>query len=239
MKKFMVLFFLIFFPVSALAAFNVTTLGELEQDVKNNQAIGADPSQPDSVVDDFINLACIDIASYGAIIKVDTIEITSSTHIYALNEDFLEAFAVFPCTMEASRGLDRIDFRDWGKIAGATQLTTVRYFAIQPTVSFDTGSVYLRKAANLWLYPRPTATDSLIVIYFAEATELSVDGDTTNVPYIYRDLIGFYATALSFSRAQEYDKSAWWLALYDQMRQRKGLKLYQPDYMVIPKQIGK
>lgn len=222
----------------ALAAHNVTTLQELEQDVKNNIAISNDPYLPDTVLDDFINLACRDVASYNLIEKLDTVVVTAGDNQYDLNEDFLEATAIYPCSVTAARGLDRIEFKDWGKIAAATQLTTMKYYAIQHEfVANSSGGII--SAAQLWVYPAHSGVDdTLLVHYTAEADELIDDADTCNIPYVYRQLVVFYATAMAFGRAQEYDRMNLWFSLYDQMLNKKLLfRKYGVDYLVMPKQI--
>lgn len=230
----------------SLGAYNVTTLAELEQDVKNNLATSADPYHPDSVLDDFINLACRDLASYDVILKADSVVLATTgagLHVKGLNEDVLEVFAVFPCTSKASRGLDRIGFGDWGKMGAATQLAEIKYYDVQPPYVTDSiGGV--TGSANLWLYAAPSAVDTLVVIYSAEAVELSADDDTTNVPYIFREQIVQRATGLAFARAQEYDKATWWLSLYQQERDRKLLYQKQRilelmDYIILRKDITK
>lgn len=244
MKKFLILLCVLVLSAPVWSAHDVTTLQELEQDVKNNLAVTADPYFPDSTLDDFINLGCREVASYGLIIKHDSVIVTSGDAIYALNEDFMEALAVFPCTASASRGLDRINFRDWGKIAASTQLTEARYYAIQPEhVTDTTGGVIggIIHSANIWLYPAHSGVaDTLVVKYSAEANELLADTSITNVPYAYRNLVSFYATALAFARSQEYDRAAWWFALFDQTLNKKLIhRKYGVDYLIAPKQITK
>lgn len=242
MKKVILLISCILLPSLAFGGFNVTTLQELEQDVKNNLAIEADPYHPDSVLDDFINLACRDVASYKVILKMDSVILATvgvSFHIKGLNDDFLEVIAVFPCTSKASRGLDRIAFKDWGKIPGSAQLTDISFFAVQPPFVTDSSGGIIT-GANLWLYPGASTVDTLVILYAAEANELLIDADTSNVPYAYRSLVVMYATALAFARAQAYDKAYWWFALYDQtLKQKLLFRQYEFDYIVIPKQIGK
>lgn len=225
------------FPV--LAAHNVITLQELEQDVKNNIAISNDPYLPDTVLDDLINLGCREIANYGLIEKLDSVILTAGDPQYDLNEDFLEASAVRPCSVTAARGLDRIEFKDWGKIAAATQLTAMKYYAIQHEFVSDSSGGFT-SAAQLWLYPAPQAVDTLLVHYTAEANEVIGDADTVNIPYSCRDLVVFYATALAFARSQEYDRAAWWFSLFDQTLNKKLLyRKYGVDYLITPKVIGK
>lgn len=231
-------------PVSVLAGFNVTTLQELEQDVKNNLATEADPFHPDTVLDDFINLACRDLASYGVIVRADSVILATSGasfHIQSLSDDALEVLAVFPCTSAASRALDRIRFEDWGKIGASSDLSAIKYYAVQPSHVTDSSTgLAPPSGAKLWLYPGPGSVDTLVVIYTAQAVELAGDADTTNIPYSYRELIVYHATALSFARAQEYDKAAWWFSLYDQQLKQKLLfRKYQFDYIILPKEITK
>lgn len=241
MKKFLFLLLVLGLAFPALAAHNVTTLQELEQDVKNNIAISNDPYLPDSVLDDLINLALRDIASYGLIEKLDSVIVTSGDNRYDLNDDFLEATAVYPCSVNASRGLDRIDFRDWGKVAAMAQQTGAYYFAIQHEYIVDSSGVGETAPAQLWVYAAHSGVDdTLMVHYTAEANELATDQDTSNVPYVYRQLVVFYATAMAFGRAQEYDRMNLWFSLYDQMLTKKLLwKKYGVDYMILPKQITK
>lgn len=239
MKKILFLLLVLGLAFPALAAHNVITLQELEQDVKNNIAISNDPYLPDTVLDDLINLGLREIAAYGLIEKLDSVVLTAGDPQYDLNEDFIEAFAVYPCSVTAARGLDRIDFRDWGKIAAATQLTDMKYYAIQHEYITDSSGGIIN-AAQLWLYPAPAAIDTLLVHYTAEADEVFGDADTVNIPYSYRDLVVFYATALAFARSQEYDRAAWWFALFDQTLNKKLMfRKYGVDYLITPKQITK
>jgi len=237
MKKLLFLVFL-FLAVPLWAGQDVTTLQELEQDVKNNLAVASDPYYPDSVLDDFINLACRDLASYGVIIKADSVVVTAGDFILALNEDFLEAIAVFPCTSTASEGLDRIHFTQWGKLTNMPQLTSADYYTTLPEHVTDYSAGILT-GAKLMLYPAHSGVDdTLIVIYSAEANELSANADTSNIPYTYRALVGYYATALCFLRSQEYDRANVWFSLYDQMLKQKLLyRQYGFDYIIKPGEI--
>lgn len=241
MRHLLILSLALALSLSAYAGNDVTTLQELEQDVKNNLATEADPFHPDSVLDDFINMACRELAGYGAIEKLDSVILSSGQPLYALDSVCLEIVSVFPCTVNASQGLDRIDTRDWGKIAASSQLTTSRYYAFQP-------AYYAEKKAwavpRIRLYPAHSGlADTLLIVYYAQANELTADTDTTNVPYEYRYLVVIHATAQSFARAQEYNKASWWFSLYDQERQRKGLikpiRLQVRDYIVKSKEIDR
>ena len=244
MKKVALLIFCLLLASPVFGAYNVTTLQEYEQDVKNNLATEADPYHPDSTLDDFINMACRDVASYKVIVRMDSVVLATtgvSHHIKGLNDDVLEVIAVFPCTVMASRGLDRIAFKDWGKIPGSVQLTGISFFAVQPPFVTDSSSEGPSTAANLWLYPGASTVDTLTILCAVEANELSADADTSNIPYGYRPLVVMYATGLAFARAQAYSKAAWWFAFYDQTMTKRLLfdRQYQLDYIVTPKAIGK
>ncbi len=238
MRKLFILI-LVLLPISAFA-FDQTTLQMLEQDVKNNIALAADPYYPDSVLDDFINLACRDVASRGAIIRTDTVTMTANQWIISLPKATLEVEAVFPCTTYGSRGYDRISFRDWGKIAASNQLTTAKYYAFLPAYYDMSDSDH--SVPQLYMYPaNAVAKETTVVIYYEESNILLVDADTTNIPYMYRQLVVFYATALAYSYVQEYDKATWWFALYDQWCVRYGLLPKKPisDWIIIPREITK
>ncbi len=233
MKRWIILILVLLLPAWAWAGFNVTTLSDFQKDVRHLLATDADPYHPDDTLTYFINIACREVASYGTIIKAESVIVTQGQQRYDLASDVIEVFAVFPCTTMGSKGLERIAFKDWGKISASTQLTQTRYYAVQPAYLPDTIH------AKLWLYPAHSgADDTLIVLYYAEANELSSSTDTTNIPYQYTPLVVYYATALAFARVGMFNESAWWFALFDQTREKKGL-LKQLDYIVKSKVIEK
>lgn len=211
-----------------------TILAELRQDVDNLFLVMTDNLFPDSVKDDFINLACRDLAGYNIIVDVDTIVWAANTKYYALPVNFRDFIAIYPDAYSGVKALDYIHPSAVGKIAAATDLTVSRYVWI-------TGSCAAKDTTKrIWFYPAPSAVDTLELIYASEAIELAASTDTTNIPYHYRSLVGFYAAAMCYAKAQEYDKSAWYFALYQQMLDRKLLfeqKRY--DYILIPREIKK
>jgi len=232
---------MVLLPVSVWG-FDITTLQNFEQDVKNNIAVAADPYFPDSTLDAFINLGCRDVASRGALIAAETVIVTTNQWIITLPTDAIDVEAVFPCSTFTSRGFDRISFRDWGKIAAMNQLTTAKYYVFLPATYDVENTATGHRAAKLWLYPASSvAVDTIIVIYYQEGRTLSSDADTTNIPYMYRQLVVFYATAMAYSFAQDYDKASWWFSLYDQWCNKYGLIPKKPitDYYILPKEITK
>jgi len=237
MKKFLVLFLVLGLIGSADAAFNVTKLSDLQKDVRDLLSTSADPYHPNDTLTNLINIACREIASYGAIVKLDSVVLASGEDAYDLNVDFLECNSARYCTATAAEALQRIEFGGWGRIAAATQLTQTKYYAIQPAHFFVGDSTY-PYAAKLWLYPAHSGVaDTLLVLYYAEANELSTSTDTTVIPYQYTPLVVYYATALAFARAGDGNWAAWWFIRYDKSRQEKGL-LKQLDFIIKPKLIG-
>lgn len=211
---------------------NVTTLGDLRQDVKNNFLVMTDALFPDSVLDDFINQACRDISGYGVITDVDSIIWVANTKNYALPEDFISYIAIYPDAYSGAKAFDYIHPSAVGKIAAATDLTASRYVWI--TGKNSPSDV----TSRIWFYPAPSAVDTLELTYAREATELSASTDTCDIPYQFRTLIPFHVTASCFAKAQEYQKSAWWFALYDQTLNKKLLFQQQKyDYILIPREI--
>lgn len=235
LKRLLIVLLVLALIGSADAAFNVTKLSDLQKDVRDLLSTSADPYHPNDTLTNLINIACREVASYGAVVKADTVVLAAGDNMYSLNEDFLECQSAFYCTATASQALQRIDFGAWGRIAAATQATQVKYYAIQPWSYWDAVTI---KAANFWIYPAHSgAADTLIVMYYAEAEELSATTDTTNIPYQFTNLVVYYATGLSLARAGMYNEAAWWFALYDRTRQEKGL-LKQLDFIIKPKLIG-
>jgi len=235
MKQFLVLFLVLGLIGSADAAFNVTKLSDLQKDVRDLLSTSADPYHPNDTLTNLINIACREVASYGAILRGDSVVLVAGDNMYSLNEDFLECQSAFYCTATASEALKRIDFSAWGRVAAATQATQVKYYSIQPWAYYDAVTI---KAANFWIYPAHSGVaDTLIVMYYAEATDLSTSTDTTNIPYHFTNLVVYYATGLAFARAGMYNEAAWWFALYDRTRVEKGL-LKQLDFIIKPKIIG-
>lgn len=221
------------------AGYSVTTLNDLQKDVRDLLATDADPYTPNDTLTNLINIAATEVASFGAILKLDSVSVTSGTQRAGLNTDCMEVAAVFPDTTRASRSYDRIEFRDWGRIAAATQLTSTKYYAFQPSFVTDSSDAVPQTAGgpSLWLYPAHSgATDTLLVFYYAQANKLETAQDTTNIPYSYRPLVVYYATALAYARAHNFNEAAWWFAQYDRARQEKGL-LKQLDFVVKPKVI--
>jgi len=222
------------------AGYNVKVLSTLQAEVRHCLATDADPYHPNDTVTVFINMACREVASYGVIIKMDSVVVEAEDMIEDLNDDMLEVVTVFPCTATGSQALERIDFRAWGRIGGATGASATRFYAFQPQGKFVGGDCYPPK---LWLYPEWSgADDTLTVVYYAQANELSSANDTTLIPYQYTNLVVYYAVALSFARAGDYNKAAWWKAWYTQERIEAGLLrkvTIMPDYILFPKEINK
>jgi len=241
MKKLLIVIFLVFFLLgSALGAATpqnkniYTTLGALRQDVKNEFLVMTDALFPDSVLDDFINHACRDLAGYNIILDVDTITWVASTKNYALPVNFQAFITIYPDTIAGGKALDFIHPSAVGKIAAATNLTVSRYVWItgKNTVKDTT--------ARIWFYPAPPAVDKMELIYAAQAINLSATSDTTNIPYHYVPLIALYATAKCYAKAGEYNTASWYFALYDQWLNKKLLFDQQRyDYILIPREIKK
>lgn len=238
MKKFLLIALVVMFLPSLLwgatsADINVhTTLAELRQDVNNLFLVMTDDLFPDSVKDDFINLACRDIAGYNVIVDVDTVVWVANTRYYALPVNFRDFIAIYPDTAATGKAFSFIHPSAVGKIAAATDLTVSRYVWITgPSFPKDTTS-------RIWFYPAPSAIDTMQLIFASEAIELVASTDTTNIPYHYRPLVGYYAMALCYAKAEKFDRSGWYFALYQQMLDRKLLfeqKRY--DYILIPREI--
>ena len=184
------------------------------------------------------------MASYGVIQRLDTITVSSGTIIVALNDDCLDVSCALPCTVSGKAKYDgiyplgRIEFKDWNRIAGATEETHSKYYAVQyAQINPQDGDRAGVDAPNLWLCPEwGLGDDSVWVFYYAQATELSSANDTCTVPYPYIPLVEYYATALAYARAHNFNESAWWMAMYDRARQEKGL-LKQLDFIVKTKVI--
>jgi len=210
------------------------TLGDLRQDVKNKFLVMTDALFPDSILDDFINAGCRDLAGYGIIEDVDTIVWVANTKYYALPVNFRTFIAIYPDAYSGVQAFDFIHPSAVGKIAAATDLTASRYV-------WTTGKNSVKDTTmRIWFYPAPSAVDTMELIYGAEAIRLSASSDTTNIPYHYVPLISMYAAAECYAKAQEYSKASWWFALYDQMLNKKLLfdqKRY--DYIIIPREIKK
>lgn len=235
-SKITVFLLVLLLPVTALAGYNIKTLSDFQTEVRQCLATDADPFHPDDTTAIFINIACREVASYGVIIKMDSVIVTAEDRIEDLNDDVLEVVAVFPCTSTGSQALERIDFRSWGRIGGAIGLSTTRYYAFQPQGKRAGGDCYV---PHLWLYPEHSgAEDTLVVVYYAQANELDTTTDTTLIPYQYTPLVVYYATALACARAGMKNDANWWFALYDKTRAEKGL-LKQLDYIIFPKEIRK
>lgn len=211
-----------------------TTLGALRQDVKNEFLVMTDALFPDSVLDDFINHACRDLAGYNIIVDVDTITWAAGTKNYVLPVNFQAFIAIYPDTVAGGKALDFIHPRAVGKIAAATDLTDSRYVWITGKNSIvDT-------TMRIWFYPAPPAIDKMELIYAATAINLSAASDTTNIPYHYVPLIGLYAAAKCYAKNQEHNKASWYFALYDQMLNKKLLFDQQRyDYILVPREIKK
>lgn len=215
---------------------NVTQLSELRQDVKNQFLVTTDALHPDSVIDDYINQACRDLAGYGIIHQVDSIVWVASTRYYTLPTDFLSfnppEDAGYPDGITGERAFDFISPSDVGKIGASAQASAPEYV-------WFTEKDNVRDTARIWFYPPPTAVDTIILVYTAEAVELSGANDTTNIPYEYRPLIVYYAVALCFAKDQEFNKASWWFALYDQTLNKKLMfdKQKRYDYIIKPKVI--
>jgi len=241
MKKLLITIFLLFLLVgSAVGAATpqdkniCTTLGELRQDVKNEFLVMTDALFPDSVLDDFINHACRDLAGYNIILDVDTIVWAANTKYYALPVNFRAFIAIYPDAYSGVKAFDHIHPSAVGKIAAATDLTASRYVWI-------TGKNTVKDTTmRIWFYPAPSAVDTMELIYAAEAINLSDTSDTTNIPYHYVPLIALYATGKCYAKAGKYNKASWYFALYDQWINKKLLfeqKRY--DYIILPREIKK
>jgi len=236
LSKITIFLLILLLPAIALAGYNVKTCSTLQAEVRYCLATDADPYHPNDTLKAFINIACREVASYGTIIKMDSVVVEAEDMIEDLNDDVLEVVAVFPCTATASQALERIPFRLWGRVGGAIGLSKTEFYAFQPQNKFVGGDCYTPK---LWLYPEwSEAEDTLTVVYYAQANELSSATDTTLIPYQYTPLVVYYAVALSLARAGDYNKPNWWFALYDKTRAQKGL-LRQLDYIIHPKEINK
>jgi len=211
-----------------------TTLGELRQDVKNEFLVMTDALFPDSVLDDFINHACRDLAGYNIIWDVDTIVWVANTKYYALPVNFRDFIAIYPDAYSGVKAFDFIHPSAVGKIAAATDLTASRYVWI-------TGKNSVKDTtARIWFYPAPSAVDTMEIIYAAEAIKLSASSDTTNIPYHYVPLISLYVAGKCHAKATEYNTASWYFALYDQWINKKLLfeqKRY--DYIIMPREIKK
>jgi len=211
-----------------------TTLAELRQDVDNLFIVMTDALFPDSVKDDFINLACRDLAGYNIIMDQDTIVWIANTKQYALPVDFRDLIAVYPDAYSGVKAFDHIHPSAMGKIAAATDLTAARYVWVTgPTAVKDT-------TYKIWFYPAPSAVDTIELIYACEAIKLTASTDTTNIPYHYIPLVGYHVAALCYAKAQEYQKAAWWFAYYDQQLNKKLLfEQKRFDYRIVPREIKK
>jgi len=208
---------------------NVTLLSELRQDVKNQFLLSTDVVYPDSVIDAFVNQACRDLAGYNIIQKLDTIVSVASTKYYNLNVDFLDFIGLYYVDISGERAFDVVHPSAVGKIS--TQLSVPGYVWIERRgVTADT--------ARVAFYPVIATADSFVLVYSAEAVELSAATDTTNIPYEYRPLIVQYAVASCFAKGQEFNKAGWWFALYDQTLNKKlTFEQKKYDYIIKPKVI--
>lgn len=241
MRKFLIAIFLLFFlPGSVWGAATpqdkniYTTLGALRQDVKNEFLVMTDALFPDSVLDDFINHACRDLAGYNIIEDVDTIVWAANTKNYALPVNFRAFIAIYPDAYSGAKAFDLIHPSAVGKIAAATDLTASRYV-------WTTGKNTVKDTtARIWFYPAPSAIDTMELIYAAQAINLSAASDTTNIPYHYVPLIALYAAGKCCAKAEKYNKASWYFALYDQWLNKKLLFDQQRyDYILIPREIKK
>jgi len=214
--------------------YNETTLAELRQAVKNQFLVMTDALFPDSVLDDAINQGCKNLAGHNIIVEHDTIIWVANTKSYVLPVNFLDFIAIYPDTIAGAKAFDYIHPKVVGKIAAAVDLTSPRYVWV-------TGKSAVKDTTyRLWFYPAPTAVDTLELIYAAEAIELINSTDTTNIPYKYVDLIGYYAIGLCYAKSQNYNEASWYFALYDQMLRHFLLfEQKQYDYIIEPKVIRK
>ncbi|MBV6341087.1 hypothetical protein [Candidatus Magnetobacterium casense] len=244
MKKIVFLLAVLLVPMLAFPGVNVVTLSSMQKQVRSYLATDADPYYPNDTLTNFINRACREVASYGVIVKLDTVTVASGTIKVALNDDCLDVQAALPCSASGQAKYDgilplgRIEFKDWNRVAASTQETNTKYYTVQPSfisplAAAGTGAA----AANLWLCPEwNLGTDSIWVFYYAQAKELSATTDSTNIPYQYVPLVEFYATGLALASSKNFNEAAWWFAQYDRARQEKGL-LKQLDFIVKPKVI--
>jgi hypothetical protein len=225
-------------PTLLFSGMNVITLADMQKQIRSYLATDADPYYPNDTLTNYINRACREVASYGVIQKLDTVIVASGNIKVALNDDCLDVYCALPCTAAAQAKYDgiyplgRIEFKDWNRVAAASQESNTKYYAVQP-------AFYPRyaAAANMWLCPEwNLGDDSIWVFYYGEANELSASTDSTAIPYQYVTLVEFYATALALTSNKNYNEAAWWFAQYDRARQEKGL-LKQLDFIVKPKVI--
>jgi len=228
MKKIVLVCLIVLCTGSLSLADNLLTLSDFRTEAKNQSALIVPSFYSDTVWNSWVNEGCRDLASYGVVEKLDTVILAVGTIVYSLNTDFVVLLDLFPLSPGDKRALDFITPGDIGKIAGATGLTTTRYYW---TMGKDVSAI-------VGFYPTPNVADTLLIIYGAQAPYLSSDTDTTDIPYSFRPLIVDYAIYRGLLRDGRIELAQKYYEKYKKSIEEKlGIKGKHLDYFIVPQEI--
>lgn len=207
---------------------NLLTLADFQRASEDQSVLVTHPFYPDSVWRSWINEGTCDLASYGIVEKLDTIIWVAGTMIYGLNEDFINLVALTPLKPTGKKPLNFIPAKDIGKREepGATQ---------RPQDFWQSGK---GMNAIIGFYPPPAIVDTFLVIYGAEANNLSSDNDTTDIPYSYRSLIIDYVVCRALLReGKKAASDRYWESYMKRLEIKLKFDRKIFDVLIVPKEI--
>lgn len=165
----------------------------------NNVKDAGNAQAPDSVANQFINIAAVQVCKdFPANPKEDTIIATSAAKSYAVNSDFMRRRWCIKYSGDTLIPLEDTSVQNAYMARGGPE-----GFAVK----FDRAELprfYWIHNKRIWFYPAVALADTFVLAYYASPNEMTAAADTTEIDDEYRMAVVLYASHLMNLRVKNY-----------------------------------